>query len=148
MEILRGIARWLGLGLYGLNFWVLVLYGYYALTPIRSSVADVLLVVLGPLFIFLGIKFYSKLKTQFTALFLLYFGLFFIADPQAWLGSVFAFLFAYFLEETFGRKAGLQVDFNADDDFGIYEAKLHRVDTVLGGHHMVNGINPVGDNYE
>lgn len=145
MKILRRIGKWLGLSLYGLNFWLLFLYGYHAFTPVESFIAEVLLVVLGPLFIFFGIKFFLKLKTQLVALALLYFGLFFMVNSGVWLGSVAVFLMGYFLEETFGRSAGLKVDFNDADEYGVYEAKMLHLDKAIGGHHMVNGINLFGE---
>lgn len=142
MSVIRTVFRWLGMGLYGINFAVLVGYGYKVLMPGNMTMLDVLLLVISPVFMFIGIKFFMELKKRLTVPVVMYAGLFFMMHSGLWLGSVLVFLLGYFLEETIGRGAGLAGDgyAHSSDDMCPYAVKILGMEYVYGGEHISNGI--------
>lgn len=132
------------MGLYGLNFAVLVGYGYKVFVSSSFLMWDVLLLVLSPVIIFIGIKFFLNIKIRLTVLVVMYAGLFFMMHSGLWLGSVLAFLLGYFLEETIGRGAGLGLGegyaVRSDYEMCPYTVKMLGLEFSEGAEHVANGI--------
>lgn len=142
MKALQKICLWLGLGLYGLNFWVLLVYGYKVFSAFDSFIFDLTAIILSPLIIYIGIKFFTKIKERLSAVTVLYTCLFFMVHSELWLGSVFAFLVAYFLDESIGRDKGIALDTPGSgldsNEYDPYRSKTQNRDKVFGGFQFMH----------
>lgn len=139
MNALKKIFRLVGMGLYGLNFVVLVVYGVRVLRPVDSVLLDAFLLTTNPLLFWIGIKFFCWLKVKPIISIIMYSCLVLMVSPLVWVGSVGAFVVAYSFESLIGvvrKKADNQImvrNFNKH-----VELNNHHASDAMAGSFAAN----------
>lgn len=103
MNLFRKAAKFVGNGLHGINFWFLMVYAYMAFKPFESFAFLLALIALGPLFIFIGIKFFTKITFNLITPAILYASLFFLMHSEAWFVSLLLLGVGYVLASVIGN---------------------------------------------
>lgn len=103
MNLFRKAAKFVGNGLHGINFWFLMVYAYMAFKPFESFAFLLALIALGPLFIFIGIKFFTKITFNLITPVILYASLFFLMHSEAWFVSLLLLGMGYILASVIGN---------------------------------------------